>query len=129
MIQITAAVIIKNGKIFITKDKAGICITDKWGFPGGKIEADETMVQSLQRQLAQSMGIQVTVDNFICASHYNDNYGDIELFAYEVSLLSEQPLTQSDSNTKWVSPTDLPLLDFAEAYLPVCQRIADTSHT
>ena len=38
----TAAVIIKNNKILIAKRKPGGTLGDKWEFPGGKVEIDET---------------------------------------------------------------------------------------
>ena len=128
MIQATAAVIIRDGKILITKEKSGICAKEKWGFPGGKVEPDETMAQCVVRQLALTLNLQVRIESFICASHYNDSYGDIELFAYQVSLLSQEPIPQEDADVTWVLPSEIPLLDFTEAYLPVCQRIMEDYH-
>jgi 8-oxo-dGTP diphosphatase len=79
MLQLTAAVIIKDTKVLITRQKAGIRIPGRWGFPGGKVESDESMVQCLKRQLLVDFGLEITVDNFICASHQKDCYGVIRL--------------------------------------------------
>jgi 8-oxo-dGTP diphosphatase len=125
MLQLTAAVIIKGSKVLITRQKAGIRIPGKWGFPGGKVEPDESMVQCLKRQLSVDFGIDVAIESFICANHQVDGYGDIELFAYKVSLLSgDLPLPDNDE-TKWVSPSELLSYDFAEAYIPVCKRLME----
>jgi 8-oxo-dGTP diphosphatase len=127
MTQITAAVIVKDAKVLIARQKAGIRIPGRWGFPGGKVETDETMVQCLKRQLALDFGIEIVVECFICANHHHDDYGDIELFAYKASLLSEGMLLQEHDEIQWISSSELPCYQFAEAYIPICKRLIDGS--
>jgi 8-oxo-dGTP diphosphatase len=125
MIQVTAAVIVNNEKVLITRQKAGIHIHGKWGFPGGKLEEDQPMVQCLKRQLLVDFGIDVEIESFICANHHQDSYGDIEIFAYKVSLLPRDWPLQDDDEIKWVSPVELPSYDFAAAYVPICKRLME----
>ena len=42
MIDVTAAILAKEGKILIAKRKKTDKIPNKWEFPGGKIKSDET---------------------------------------------------------------------------------------
>ena len=41
-IQVTAAIIKKDGKILITRREKDEPLKDKWEFPGGKLEPNET---------------------------------------------------------------------------------------
>ena len=51
-IEVVAAVIVSDGKILATQradaDQAG-----KWEFPGGKIEAGETLSEALRREIRE----------------------------------------------------------------------------
>ena len=42
MKQVTAAIIIENGKILIARRPLHDALANKWEFPGGKIEYGET---------------------------------------------------------------------------------------
>ena len=52
-IEVVAAIIKKDDKIFITKRSYGEFI-DMWEFPGGKIEAGETPQEAAQRALRET---------------------------------------------------------------------------
>jgi len=125
MEQVTAAAIVKDGRILIAKRKAGIRLANKWEFPEGKLEPDETMVQCLKRVLTEKFGIEVEIDDFICASTYHYSYGDIQSFAYRVSLLSGEFLLRDHDEIKWVLPSELSHYDFAEADIPICERLME----
>ena len=125
MVQVTAAAIFKDGRILIAKRKPGIHLANKWELPGGKLKPDETMVQSLKRVLADEFGIEVEIDNFICASTYNYSFGVIELYAYKVNLLSGEFLLREHDEIRCVLPLELLQYDFIEAVVPICKRLME----
>ena len=51
--------IIRNpqNQIFITQRAADAHMANKWEFPGGKIESDETPEEALVRELQEEVGI------------------------------------------------------------------------
>ena len=49
-IKVTAAILIKNGKIFVAQRSKDDELSGKWEFPGGKIESDETPQECLKRE-------------------------------------------------------------------------------
>ena len=53
--------IIRNaaGEIYITQRAADAHMANKWEFPGGKIEADESAEQAVIRELQEEVGIAV----------------------------------------------------------------------
>ena len=49
-IEVVAAIIKKDNKIFVTQRGYGE-FKDKWEFPGGKIELNETKEEALKREI------------------------------------------------------------------------------
>ena len=58
-INVVAAVIFKDGKIFATQRGYG-AFKDGWEFPGGKVEPGELVEAALRRELQEELGIEVT---------------------------------------------------------------------
>jgi 8-oxo-dGTP diphosphatase len=82
MIDVTAAILVKDGKILIAKRKSSDKIPDKWEFPGGKLEAGETPRECLKREIQEEFGIDVSVGEFLGESMYHYDLGPIRLLAY-----------------------------------------------
>ena len=49
----------RNGRFLITSRPPGKVYADHWEFPGGKVEAGETVEQALQRELHEELGITI----------------------------------------------------------------------
>ena len=125
MIQVTAAVIVRDGRILIAKRRSGISLANKWEFPGGKVEPDEAMVRCLKREVEEELGIKVEVDDFICMNNHVYSFGEIELFAYKAHIISGALQLKEYDEVKWVLPSELLLYDFAEATIPICKRVME----
>ncbi len=65
MIDVTAAIIYRDGKIFIAKRSSTSSLPSKWEFPGGKVDVGETLEECLTRELYEEFGIIVTVGDFV----------------------------------------------------------------
>ena len=48
-----------NGRFLLTSRPAGKVFAGYWEFPGGKLEAGETVEQALQRELHEELGITI----------------------------------------------------------------------
>lgn len=66
-IVVAAALIAPDGKILMQKRRAGGAHGGLWEFPGGKIEARESPITALIRELSEELGIVVTQDSLIPA--------------------------------------------------------------
>lgn len=69
-IEVVAAVIRKNGRIFATQRGYGDW-KGWWEFPGGKIELGETPEEALRREIREELQADVSVDEFLCTVEYD----------------------------------------------------------
>lgn len=58
IVDVAVGVLIRpDGDFLLTSRPAGKVYAGYWEFPGGKLEPDETVVQALQRELHEELGI------------------------------------------------------------------------
>ena len=64
VVDVAVGVLIRpDGDFLLTSRPAGKVYAGYWEFPGGKLEADESVAQALARELLEELGIQVAVDD------------------------------------------------------------------
>jgi len=123
IIDVTAAIIERDGKFLIAKRKKGKHLENKWEFPGGKIEQQETPQECLARELEEEFGIIAEIADFIAESFFD--YGDIKirLLGYRVKYISGEFKLNAHDDIKWISASEFIEFDFAEADLPLIEKI------
>ncbi len=125
MKKVTAAVIEKDGKILIAKRRKGDHLEDKWEFPGGKIEPEETPEECLRRELNEEFGIETEIHEYICSSKYEYDHIAIELMAYRVTHISGDLELNSHEEILWIELCELTSYDFAEADKRIIDKLMD----
>lgn len=122
-IDVTAAIIEKDRKFLIAKRKKGKHLENKWEFPGGKIEQQETPEECLVRELEEEFGIVTEIAEFIAESLFD--YGDrkIRLLGYRVKYISGEFRLNAHDDIRWISKNEFIRFDFAEADLPLVEKI------
>ena len=123
MQKVTAAIIEKRGKILIARRKKSDSLANKWEFPGGTIEAEETPEECLRRELFEEFGIEAKVEELIGSSQFHSPRQSIELIAYRVVHVSGEFKLAAHQEIKWVRPSELNSYDFAEADIPIVRRL------
>jgi len=121
-IDVAAAIILKDNKVFAARRRQGLHLAGFWEFPGGKVERGETAQDCLVRELKEELEITVRVQFCVGESVYD--YGDkiIRLLAYQVEYLSgDFKLSDHDEST-WLSIDKLPTLVWAPADAPLISQ-------
>lgn len=123
MIDVTAAILVKDGKVLIAKRKSGDKLPHKWEFPGGKVEAGETPQECLQREMHEEFGIDVGVGEYIGESVYHYHHGAIRLLAYRTMWQGGNLSLKEHADYAWVRRDQLEKFEFAPADLPFVQKL------
>ena len=123
MIDVTCAIIEREGKVLIAKRKQGQHLAGKWEFPGGKLEAGETPEECLKRELKEEFGIETLVLEFLAESCFDYKEKSIRLLGYRVQYVSGQFILAAHEAIEWVEPSELSKFDIAEADIPIVQTL------
>jgi len=94
-----------------------------WEFPGGKIAPGETSVEALARELAEELGIEVTVcSSFMNLRHeYDDRVVSIEFFI--VSEWNSDPVGREGQALRRVPAHALDARELLPADVPVVEAL------
>ncbi len=123
MINVTAAILIKNGLILIAKRKASDALSNKWEFPGGKIEKGESPEECLIRELKEEFDINTEIEEYFGESIYQYPDFKIKLIAYKVRWITGKIKSTSHDLYKWIKINDIDNYDFAEADRPLVKKL------
>jgi 8-oxo-dGTP diphosphatase len=124
-----AAAVIRgaNGKILIarradTQHQGGL-----WEFPGGKVEAGESVEAALGRELKEELGIVVEAARPLIKVQHDYPDKHVLLDVWEVSAFSGEPHGAEGQPLAWVSPRELADYAFPEANQPIvaAARLSD----
>ena len=128
LIDVTGAVILRNGTVFAARRGEGKALAGKWEFPGGKIEPGETPEASLARELKEELLIDATVGNHITTAEYEYGFGVVRLSTFYCSLPADaEPTLTEHAESRWVPIAELESLDWAPADIPAVQIITRTA--
>lgn len=80
---------------------------DKWEFPGGKVEAGESVSMALARELEEELGIKVSHDSPLCQIHHHYPDRHVFLDVREVTGFTGTPEGLEGQPLKWQSPENM----------------------
>lgn len=125
MKTVTAAILIRDKKIFIAQRPQNKSLAHFWELPGGKQEPGETLPECLKRELSEELNIDAKIGDFFMTSVYKYDFGTIELHSYFASVSPEQEVVSNEhENTAWVSPQELSSYNFAPADVEIIARLS-----
>ncbi len=98
-------------------------ISEKYEFPGGKIEKNETKEEALHRELLEELDVSINIKSFFLTVVHE--YPDFELtmhsFICEVD--SKELTLREHIDLKWLKIDELTSLDWAAADVPIVNKL------
>lgn len=121
---IAAAVIEKDGKILIAqRGRQGDPSYGLWEFPGGKVEADETLQECLRRELFEELGIHVQIGEYFCTSTFMHNTIEYDMCVFKVYDYQGQIVLHEHLAIAWVTPAELSNYAYPAPDLPIIELL------
>lgn len=121
VLEVVAAVITDDaGRVLACRRKPDLASGGAWEFPGGKIEAGETPVLALEREIQEELGVRIRIGEHLTTD--DTMVGDlvIRLGCYLARINGEIPTHSTDHDELvWLAPNDLAGREWATPDLPV----------
>lgn len=98
-------------------------ISEKFEFPGGKIEKGETQKEALHRELIEELNISTNIkSHYLTVVH---EYPDFELtmHSFICEAESKEVTLNEHIGQEWLTPDELKKLDWAAADIPIVNKL------
>lgn len=113
-----------QGQILIAKRPDSAHQGGLWEFPGGKVNANETLQQALTRELHEELAINVLASESLIQIRHNYPDKSVFLDVHKVTRFSGEPKGNEGQPIKWVNPSELDEHEFPAANRPIIKAIA-----
>ena len=87
-IEVVAAIIIKDNKIFCTQRSNIDEVALKWEFPGGKMEDGESREDALEREIKEELDCDININEYFMTVKHKYKTFDLAMHCYKCSLIS-----------------------------------------
>lgn len=123
-IEVSAAIIIKDKKIFVTQRGYGE-FKDYWEFPGGKLEKDEDAKDCIIREIKEELDADIEVVKFLNTIEYT--YPTFKLTMHNfICKLKEDHITLLEHEAaKFIDIKDLDKINFLPADLLILDDLKE----
>ena len=114
VIDVVAAIIKKDNLYLVTQRNRDKHMGLKWEFPGGKVEANETLQEALTREIHEELNIDINIYEKLAEERYKDSEINIVLHYFLCSIKDGIINLNEHEAMEWVDKTDLDKYDFVE---------------
>lgn len=123
-IEVVAAVIIRDGKLFATQRGYGEW-RGWWEFPGGKIEPGESHQEALKREIREELATDIDVKDLLHIVEYDYPKFHLKMHTYLCSILSGELTLLEHDDARWLSKENLYSVEWLPADDEVLKAIED----
>lgn len=121
MIDVVAAVIESEGRYLIARRAAHKTQAGKWEFPGGKVEANESLQAALVREFLEEFGVRLSVGGILLSNKHQ--YPEFEINLIALSATPEDQIVDSTDHDQleWVYPQNFNAYQLCDADMPIVE--------
>ena len=123
---VVVAAILKNGEHILCAQRAKSkleYISEKFEFPGGKIEEGETKKEALKRELIEELNIRPKIhDLYLTVVHPYPDF-EITMHSFICEIDSKEVTLNEHISLVWLKKNELLNLDWAAADIPIVHKL------
>jgi 8-oxo-dGTP diphosphatase len=110
--DVVAAIIKKGNLYLVTQRNRDKYMGLKWEFPGGKVEANETLQEALKREIHEELNINIDVYEKIAEESFKDSEISIVLHYFLCSIKDGVISLNEHEAMEWAVKADFNKYDF-----------------
>ena len=114
----------RTGRLLLARRPEGRHMAGLWEFPGGKVHDGEAPAAALERELAEELGLEITVGDPITFATHEEPGLRILLLFYEAAIRSGDPHPREGQEVAWVPPAELRRYPTPPADAALVERLA-----
>lgn len=128
-IEVSAALIFHDGRLLITRRRAGSHLGGLWEFPGGKREPGETFEECLVREIREELGLEIAVGALFSEIIHAYQEKTVHLKFFACRRITGEPQAIGCAEFAWVRKDDLAGYKFPEADAQLLDKLATCDFT
>ncbi|MBE6228046.1 MAG: (deoxy)nucleoside triphosphate pyrophosphohydrolase [Bacteroidales bacterium] len=124
-IEVVAAIIIKDGKVFATQRGYGEW-KGWWEFPGGKTEPGESPQEALVREISEELDAEIEVGDLLETVEWDYPAFHLTMHCFICSLLSDSVHLNEHEASAWLTPETLHSVKWLpadEGLIPLIEKL------
>ncbi|HIF9201955.1 TPA: (deoxy)nucleoside triphosphate pyrophosphohydrolase [Photobacterium damselae] len=127
-IEVVAAVLMNGGQFLaVQRGESKLSyVSKKWEFPGGKVEAGETLVAAITRELEEELRIIIAEPQFLLTVEHSYPDFDITMHCFVVDVPTRELELTEHLDSRWLNKEQLWDLDWAAADVPAVEMLSVT---
>ena len=123
MVEVVAALIVKDGRFMICQRPANKKRAFLWEFVGGKVEKGESKEQALVRECREELGVAVRPGALFCEVDHDYPDISVRLSVYYADIVEGVPQKLEHNDIKWITTCEIPLYEFCPADKDILEKI------
>ena len=125
-IEVVAAIIIRDGKLFATQRGYGEW-KDWWEFPGGKIEPEESQEDALKREIREELATEIEVGTLRSTVEYDYPKFHLTMHCYLCTIISGELSLLEHEDARWLTTDELDSVKWLPADKDVIEKLITIS--
>lgn len=129
MVEVSAGIVVKNGKILCMQRKVSkySYISEKFEFPGGKVEPGEDPKGALIREFEEELGADISKSkiDYLCSVSHDYPDFSIKMHVFVVFDDNFSFVMKEHISNQWLDSKNLSNLDWAEADREIIDKVRD----
>lgn len=123
----------KNIGVAVIRDDTGNILIDRrldegllgglWEFPGGKIEAGETVEECIKREIREELGLEIEVKEHLITINHAYTHFRITLNVYYCQYLGGEPKAIECQEIRWVTLDEIDQFPFPKANIHIIEAL------
>jgi 8-oxo-dGTP diphosphatase len=128
-VHVTAAVIENDNKILCVQRNSNKFeyISYKWEFPGGKVEDNEQLEETIKREIMEELNLNVSISGFLIRVEHEYPDFILTMDTFKCKIVGGELKLNEHVSFKWLETEELSQLDWAAADLPIVEKLKNKS--
>jgi A/G-specific adenine glycosylase len=113
--RISTGIVIKNGKLLVTRRKLSGLLGGLWEFPGGKRRKGETARAACIREIKEETGLDISISSFLTRVKHAYTHFTIEMDVFYCDYISGEVTLNGPIDYQWITLSEIKRFAFPKA--------------